>query len=593
VKDLLRALSYAKQLWPYYIGIGFTAITTALMTLAIPFVIKAATDLVVDATRTGQADVRGAAMLAILLFAFDVGGRIVTNIGGYWGDVMAEKLKTHLSVRYYEHLLALPQSYYDNELTGTIINRLNRAITEVTRFLNMFANNFSQMLLTTIMTVVIVSFYSWQLALLVLSIYPIFGWLTTRTSVKWQRLQHLKNHEVDVASGRFAEVVSQIKVVKSYVHEKLELRHFTDHFLRSIDINREQSRYWHNMDVVRGTVLALIFFGIYVLLFTQTVEGKFTIGEMVLLVTLISAVRIPIFSLSFVVDQYQRAVTGSRDFVDVMNTKPAITDQSKAKALHVSVGEVVFDDVSFSYSAEVPVLKSISFTIKPGAKLALVGESGEGKTTISNLLMRLYEPTGGTISIDGVNIGEVTQTSLRKNIATVFQDPSLFSGTIRENIAYGHPSVAKEEVVSAAKAANAHEFISKLENGYDSLVGERGIKLSGGQKQRIAIARAILKNAPLLILDEATSSLDTRSEHLVQDALERLMKDRSTLIIAHRLSTIAHVDTIVTLKNGQVDEVGSPAELAKTGGIYAQLLELQAGTTVGATEKLKDFDMKA
>lgn len=593
MKYLLTVLGYARQLWPYYLGIAVTSIVTALMTLAIPFVIKDATDLVVAAAQGGNADVNRAAMLAVLLMALDIGGRLVTNIGGYWGDVMAEKLRTHLSVRYYEHLLTLPQGYYDNELTGTIINRLNRAITEVTRFLNMFANHFSQMLLTTVMTVVIVSFYSWELALLVLMIYPVFGWLTAMTSVKWQRLQHQKNHEVDVASGRFAEVISQIKVVKSYVREKLELRHFTKHFLRSIDINGEQSRYWHVMDVARGVVLAIIFFGIYILIFTETIQGRFTIGEMVLLITLINAVRVPISSLSFVVDQYQRAVTGSRDFVDVMNTKPAITDQREAKSIHVTDGEISFEDVSFSYDDETPVLKSISFKIRPGEKLALVGESGEGKTTISNLLMRLYEPTGGAITIDGTDITSATQTSVRKNIATVFQDPALFSGMIRENIAYGRSSASEEDVIQAAKAANAHEFIGKLPDGYDSLVGERGIKLSGGQKQRIAIARAVLKDAPILILDEATSSLDTRSEHLVQAALERLMKGRTTLIIAHRLSTIAHVDTIVTLKNGQVDEVGPPAKLARTGGIYAGLLELQAGTTIEDKEKLKNFELNA
>jgi ATP-binding cassette subfamily B protein len=302
---------------------------------------------------------------------------------------------------------------------------------------------------------------------------------------------------------------------------------------------------------------------------------------------------VPIFSLSFIVDQYQRAITGSRDFVDVMETAPAITDRPQAKELDVSKGEVSFNDVSFSYDGEAPVLKSISFTIRSGKKLALVGESGEGKTTISNLLMRLYEPTSGTITIDGTDITAATQASLRKNIATVFQDPALFSGTIKENIAYGRPGASEEEIVQAAKAANADEFIAKLQNGYDSVVGERGIKLSGGQKQRIAIARAILKDAPILILDEATSSLDTRSEHLVQAALERLMSGRTTLIIAHRLSTIAHVDTIVTLKGGRVDETGSPAALAKTGGIYAQLLDLQAGTVARAEEKLKDFELKA
>lgn len=210
---------------------------------------------------------------------------------------------------------------------------------------------------------------------------------------------------------------------------------------------------------------------------------------------------------------------------------------------------------------------------------------------MTNLLMRLYVPTRGVIRIDGRDVSSITQKSLRHNIAMVFQDPSLFSGTIRENIAYGKPGATDEEIVAAAKAANADEFIEGLDRGYQTEIGERGLKLSGGQKQRIAIARAVLKDAPILILDEATSALDSRSEQLVQQALDRLMKGRTTLIIAHRLSTIAAVDRIVTLKKGTIDEVGSPAELARTGGLYAQLLELQQSQNRADKEKLAKFDI--
>ncbi len=549
--------------------------------------------MVVAAVQGNEVNMNQAIFLAGLLFVLDAGGSVIRNIGGYLGDVMATKLKMQLSVRYYDHLLSLPQSYYDEEMTGTIINRLNRAISEVTQFLNVFANNFSQMLLTAIFTILIVGFYSWQLAFLVLLIYPVFGWLTTRTSRKWQIFQHQKNEEYDVASGRFAEVVSQVRVVKSYVSEKIELGHFTTRFSNTVDINSRQSRYWHGMDVARGSVLALIFFGIYAIIFTQTIQGGFTVGVMVLLITLINTIRTPIFMMSYIVDQYQRAVTGSHEFVDVMQTDPAIKDAPDAAPLSVEKGGIVFDKVSFRYSEDVPVLRSISFSVKPDEKVALVGESGEGKTTISNLLMRLYEPSSGAILIDGQDISAVTQASLRKNIATVFQDPALFSGTIKENIAYGRPGASKKDIIAAAKAANADEFIAKLEKGYDSVVGERGIKLSGGQKQRISIARALLKDAPILILDEATSSLDSRSEHLVQAALDRLMKGRTTLIIAHRLSTIAHVDTIVTLKKGKVDEVGPPGKLAGTKGIYAELLALQLDLDDESKEKLKSFEMGA
>lgn len=591
--SLTKALSYAQKLGWYYIGVTIAAIIVALMAIAIPFVLSAATDLMVRTVNGDSADIRMALLLAGALFLLDAGGSVVRNIGGYWGDLLAARLKAQLSTRYYEHLLKLPQQYYDGELTGTIINRLNRAITEVSNFVNMFANNFFPMLLTTVVTLIVVWMYSWELAILILILYPLFLWLTALTSKKWQRLQTDKNAQADIASGRFAEVITQIKVVKSYVQEKLEHRHFRKRYKKTVRLTREQSNYWHKMDVLRGIVLSVIFFLIFAFIFVRTVESRFTLAEMVLLITLINALRQPIFMMSFMVDSFQKAFTGSKDYVTAMELEPEIADKAGARNIEVVNGKIEYDNVHFSYAGGQEVLKNISFVIEPDKKLALVGESGEGKTTLSNLLMRLYEPGEGEIRIDGTPIARVTQKSLRASIATVFQDPALFSGTIRENIAYAHPRATLEQIETAAKAANAHDFIAKLEHGYDTEIGERGIRLSGGQKQRIAIARAILKDAPILILDEATSSLDSHAEALVQEALDRLMRGRTTLIIAHRLSTIAHVDTIVTIKSGEVDEIGSPEELATTGGIYAQLLKLQLGTTESAKKKLKTYDISA
>jgi ATP-binding cassette subfamily B protein len=259
--------------------------------------------------------------------------------------------------------------------------------------------------------------------------------------------------------------------------------------------------------------------------------------------------------------------------------------------LHVTDGEVKFTDVTFGYETKRPVLKGLNFVMPANAKTALVGESGEGKTTITSLLLGLYAPQKGGITIDGQNIAAVSRASLRSASSVVFQEPALFSGSIYENIAYGRPTATAVEVEAAAKAANAHEFIEKFEYGYQAEIGERGLKLSGGQKQRIAIARALLKDAPILILDEATSSLDTKSERLVQEALERLMHGRTTIIIAHRLSTIQSVDTIITFKNGTVDEVGSPTQLATSGGIYDQLLAVQASPADKRVERLKRYEI--
>ena len=383
-----------------------------------------------------------------------------------------------------------------------------------------------------------------------------------------------------------------MRLVKSFGTQSRELKNFDRGIEKMIGVTKKQSLQWHTMNALRQTVFGLIFAAIYAVLFYEAAHGKVSVGDMVMMITLIGQVSFPLRNLSFFVDNYQRAVANSSDYLEALEEKPEV-EASSRKKLVVTKGDVQFRDVSFSYNDKKQVLDDISFEIKPGHKVALVGESGGGKTTISNLLMQLYIPTSGEIIIDGQNIDDVTRQSFRQNIATVFQDPALFSGSIRENIAYANPKATDAEIEKAAKIANAYDFISKLENGFDTEIGERGIKLSGGQKQRIAIARAVLKDAPILILDEATSSLDSRAEHEVQTALDRLMKGRSVLIIAHRLSTIAGVDTIVTLKNGRVDEIGSPAELAETNGIYAQLLKLQLATTEKAKERLKAFDMTA
>jgi ATP-binding cassette subfamily B protein len=413
-----------------------------------------------------------------------------------------------------------------------------------------------------------------------------------RTSDKWQKYQAQKNDHIDIASGRFAEAISQVKVVKSYIQERRELKFFDHHITRMVKINVPQSKYWHVRDVRRRLFLNFVFLGVYLYIFVSAIHGQLSVGQAVALILYAQQIRIPIFTISFLVDNTQKAISDSKDYFEIMSLQPEITDRPKAAKLKVSQGAVAFKKVSFSYDHKQPVIKAINLDIKPGSKVALVGESGEGKTTLTNLLMRLYEPEKGVITIDGQDISTVTQESLRRNIGVVFQDPALFSGTIKENIGYANAYVSDERIEAAAKAANAHEFIEKLEKGYNSEIGERGLKLSGGQKQRIAIARALLKNAPILILDEATSSLDSKSELMVQEALERLMEGRTTIIIAHRLSTIQNVDQIITLSGGKVDEVGSPAELAKSGGIYQQLLELQHGKKTDANQqKLQKFDI--
>lgn len=616
--SLLRILRFAPQLHRLYLGIAVSSVLAAVLALATPFLIGAATDRIVAAIagETGVAEaVTAVTWLAVAFLAVEVATTLVVSVGGYWGDVMAARMRTILSTRYFEQLLHLPQRYFDTAITGRVVNRLNRTINELTQFLQFFANNAFTMLITTAAVLVITAFYWWPLAVLLAVVFPVYMWLTARTSAKWQVWEGEKNTEVDIASGRFAEVVSQMGVVRAYNRQEQELSGFRDRFLRTVGITRQQSRFWHGMDAGRRLALNVAFGAMYLIVFVRTAQGLFSVGDMVILLQLMNMARQPIFSMSFLVDSAQRAVAGSKDYFEVLAeereraggavlavasadaprvpAEPRADVVAGAPGVPADVPAVRFDEVSFAYDADAsrPVLDRVSFDIPRGAKVALVGESGGGKSTIAHLLLGLYPVTSGRIEVFGQDVAGLDLAALRGRIATVFQEPSLFSGTVRENIAYADADASDERVRAAAQAAYAHRFVEAFDDGYEQVIGERGLRLSGGQRQRIAVARAVLKDAPILVLDEATSALDTKSERLVQAALDELMVGRSSLIVAHRLSTIASVDRIVTLRAGRVEEVGSPAELAESGGIYAQLLELQRAGTQEARKMLKEYGL--
>ena len=612
MRTLLRVLSTARELWPWYAGIIATSVFVAATALATPFIIARATDEVVAQASGGGGGLMVLVALAGALLVAELLNTVLTNVGGYLGDTMTMRLRAILSSRYYAKLLSLPQRYFENQLTGTVINKLHRSITEVTQFLQMFSNSFFPTLITVLAVLGISLYYSWPLALLLLIIYPLFTWLTALTSKRWQALEGEKNDELDAAGGRFAEVIGQIKVTKSFVRERTELDTFDGHYRRAVATTNTQSSWWHRMDVARRGSLNIIFFGIYLIIFAQTASGIFSLGDMVLLIQLVAMARTPVMMMSFLVDSSQHAIAGSKSYFEVMDETPepfaavgeirspdlSPTATTGGAAPAASAWPVVpdaptiaFDGVSFGYDSHAEVLHDITFDVARGERLALVSESGGGKTTLVNLLLGLYSPSAGTISIAGTDTASVSLAQVRSQIGVVFQDASLFSGTVRENLSYGRPGATDAELEQAARRANAHDFIAKLSDGYDTVIGERGVRLSGGQKQRIAVARAMVKDAPLLVLDEATSALDSRSERLVQAGLEELMADRTSIIIAHRLSTISTVDRIITLRDGRIDEVGSPAELAETDGIYAELLALQESGTKRDKRRLAAFDI--
>ena len=538
--------------------------------------------------------IRDIMLLAVVILVLDVVNSLLTNVNGWLGDIMSAKMRQILSTRYFSKLLELPQSWFDEELTGSITSKLTRSITNVTDFAKAFSNNFFTLLLTTFAVLIISAIYSWPLALLLAIVFPIYVWLTALTSRNWQTHQDVINHHIDTAGGRFQEVVSQIRVVKSYVTEASEQKQFNNHYDATVDATRQQSNHWHLMDTVRRVVLNVIFFGIYAIIFVRTAKGYFGVGDMILLIQLMTMARQPVQMMSYIIDVAQRAVAGSKDYFSVMETRPAHVPQTVTTTIREpepGVPMISFNDTVFSYDGTNRVIDHVTFDVSPGEKVALVGESGGGKSTLVNLLLGLYPVTEGAIMVAGNDISQVTPDALRRRIGVVFQDPALFSGSIRENIAYG-TEATDAQIRDAAHRAYADRFIKRFSQQYDTLVGERGIKLSGGQKQRISIARALLKDAPILVLDEATSALDTKSERWVQAGLESLMADRTSLIIAHRLSTISSVDRIVTLDAGRVDEIGTPAELAASGGIYAELLALQASSSKADRKRLERFGIK-
>ena len=608
----MRVARSASALWPYYVAVVVVSSLVAGLGLVSPFLIREATDTIVAALDDASLPdpTRTVIWLAIALFAAEASASLLRNVSGYLGDVMVARLRQIMSTRYFAKLLALPQRYYDSQVTGTIIARLDRSIANVTQFIQSFSNNFLPMMLQVVAILGITAYYYWPLTVLLALLFPLYTWLTALTSTRWQVFEQEKNANIDEGNGRFAEVVGQVKVTKSYGAEVRELAKFGRHYTNVVDITRPQSRWWHSMDTARGVAMNLIFMGIYLILFTRTLDGHFSIGEMVMLIQMVTMARQPVTMMSWIVDSAQRAIAGSRDYFQVMDEPVEPTANRRLVAatrasgmpelepaqhapLAVREPVVAFDGVTFEYLPGEPVLHNVSFTAHEGEKIALVGESGGGKSTIVNLLLGLYPITQGQLRVCDEEIGELEVEKLRATTGVVFQEAALFSGSVFENIAYGKPGATLEEVVEVAKRANAHDFIMKFTDGYDTVIGERGLRLSGGQRQRVAVARAMLKDAPLLILDEATSALDTKAERAVQAGLDELMVGRTTIMIAHRLSTIAGVDTIITLRDGRVDEIGSPSELAVSGGIYSELLRLTASSSAADRKRLKAFGFAA
>lgn len=495
----------------------------------------------------------------------------------YWGHKMGTKIENSMREDMFDHLQTLSFTFFDNTKVGQLMSRMTSDLFDVAEW----AHHFPEMLLMTAVKFV-ASFFifatmDFRFAIAIFILMPFMIILTKKSRTKMRDTFKKGRHQVGEINARIEDSLLGVRVVRSFTNEKTEKEKFAKGNEQYVEIRNKSHKYMSQfhatVKLIDGiTYICVVAMGALLMKNGITSAGDFA-ASLLLISTLLGSIR-TIVDFS---EQFSRGITGVERFAEIMDEKPEIVDSENAADIENVQGEIEFRNVCFSYvKGEKEVLHNLNLHLKKGENLALVGPSGGGKTTLCNLIPRFYEPESGDILIDGKNIKDITLHSLRSNIGVVAQDVYLFSGTILDNLIYGKADASMDEIIEAAKQAGAHDFISALPDGYNTYIGERGVKLSGGQKQRISIARVFLKNPPILLLDEATSALDNESEKLVQESLERLAKGRTTLTIAHRLTTIRNADEIIVLTEDGIAEQGSHSELMKKDGIYSSMYNMYA-----------------
>ena len=562
-----RFLPYYKPYLPtMFIDLGCAALTT-LAELYLPQVLR-------QLTNTATTDL---ALLTVPFILRLVGTylalRLIDSAAAFYmayqGHVMGTKMETDMRRDAYDHLLKLSDTYYSNTKIGQIMGRITNDLFDVTEFAHHCPEEFFIAGIKLVTAFVILAQTSFLLTLLVFAVVPLMVFVCLKINFKMRDAFALRRHQTGELNARIEDSLLGQKVVKAFTNEDVEREKFKDDNMMFYKYKKLSYKYMATFQIsvrlFEGVMYTVVLLGGGLFLYYKKIDAGDLIAYVMYVTTLIATVR----RIVEFAEQFQRGMTGIERFAGIMDADIEIFDEPDAKPLENAKGDVVFDHVAFSYPDDGnTVFTSLDLHLHPGEKLALVGPSGGGKTTLCNLIPRFYDIDAGAILLDGEDIRHYTLKSLRQSIGMVQQDVYLFSGTVYDNIVYGKPGATREEVEAAAKKAGAHEFISALKDGYDTYIGERGVKLSGGQKQRISIARVFLKDPPILILDEATSALDNDSEYEVAKSLAALAKGRTTLTVAHRLSSIVHSDRILVLTKDGIAEEGNHESLMAQKGIY-------------------------
>ena len=589
MKNILNIIKIAKPLYNLAGIIAILIFVTSLLELVAPILSKFIVDEIVQQVQYHSGNFNKLIKLIILVFSASLISITLTVISERIGDHFAGRLHKFLTEKFYDKIFTLPQSYFDSKVGGKILNQLNRAIFTIQNFINTATNFILPTFIQSLFTIAVMAYYNLPIAFFTFLLFPVYLSLSYYSNKRWGEQEIRKNKIEDFTRGRIYEVISNIKLVKSYLGEKKEFRTVSKKMTKINQIYSKQSTTYHLFDFGRNFSLILIILAINIVAFYNTYTGLITIGTLVLILQLVNQARRPLFAMSFILNNIQMAEAGSKEYFEILNLKSKEDYSTKTVFSKLNNPSIQFEKVSFKYEKKTIVLNNVSFKINPEEKVALVGHSGAGKTTIVNLMLKFYEPSSGKIYLSGKNYKTLSTKFVRNNFALVFQESELFSSTIGENVVYGTNLTDKNQLIKALDQANAWDFVKKLPKGIDSTIGERGVKLSGGQKQRIQIARAILKDAPILILDEASSSLDAKSEKEVQTAMENLMKNKLVIIIAHRFSTIQNVDKIIVIDEGKVVDYGTPYELSIKPGIYRNLLKFQIEGNQKLLEKFEIY----